>query len=158
MNSCRLRVQLPEEQPRHRRRGPRRSNTSASTGADSVGRPGRRAKHGWGADVQKNNPGTGAGGPCAATPAHLPAPTLSDDQEDGPSMVGGQTSKDNDRLGHTRSHIACLDALDAEDELGLVEEGARSPSLILNSLHLNLQSATLTALYEASFQRWVKTP
>jgi hypothetical protein len=56
------------------------------------------------------------------------------------------------------SHIACLDASDAEDEQGLVEEGARSPSLILNSLHLNLQSATLTALYAARFQRWVKTP
>ena len=40
------------------------------------------------------------------------------------------------------SHIACLDESDAEDEPGLVEEGARSPSLILNSLHLNLQSAT----------------
>jgi hypothetical protein len=56
------------------------------------------------------------------------------------------------------SHIACLDASDAEDEPGVVEEGARSPSLILNSLHLNLQSATLTALYAARFQRWVKTP
>ena len=40
------------------------------------------------------------------------------------------------------SHIAGLDASDAEDEPGVVEEGARSPSLILNSLHLNLQSAT----------------
>ncbi len=40
------------------------------------------------------------------------------------------------------SHIACLDASVAEDEPGLVEEGARSPSLILNSLHLNLQSVT----------------
>ena len=28
--------------------------------------------------------------------AHLPVPTLSDDEEDGPSMVGGQTSKEND--------------------------------------------------------------
>ncbi len=36
------------------------------------------------------------------------------------------------------SHIACLDASDAEDEPGLVEDGTRSPSLILNSLHLNL--------------------
>ena len=50
------------------------------------------------------------------------------------------------------SHIACLDESDAEDEPGLVEEGARSPSLILNSLHLNLQSATLTALYAEALQ------
>ena len=50
------------------------------------------------------------------------------------------------------SHIAGLDASDAEDEPGVVEEGARSPSLILNSLHSNLQSATLTALYAACFQ------
>ncbi len=57
MNSCRLRVQLPDEQP----------------GA-----------------------GAGGGGAGAATPAYLPVPTLSDDEEDGPSMVGGQTSKDND--------------------------------------------------------------
>ncbi len=55
MNSCRLRVQLPEAQS-----------------------------------------GAGAGGAGAATLAHLPVPTLSDDKEDGPSMVGGQTSKDND--------------------------------------------------------------
>jgi hypothetical protein len=51
-------------------------------------------------------------------------------------------------LGHTMSHIAGLDASDAEDEPGV----ARSPSLILKSLHLNLQSATLTALYAACFQ------
>ncbi len=88
MNSCRRRVQLPEEQP--------------GAGAGARGR--RRA--------------------------HLPVLTLSDDEEDGPSMVGGQTSKDNDWLGHTMSHIAGLDVSDAEDEPGVVEEGARSPSLI----------------------------
>ncbi len=55
MNSCRLRVQLPEEQP-----------------------------------------GTGPGGAGAAMQGRLPVLTLSDDEEDGPSMVGGPTSKDND--------------------------------------------------------------
>ena len=43
------------------------------------------------------------------------------------------------------SHIACLDAADAEDEPGLVEEGARSQS-ILNILRLKLQSTTSTTL------------
>jgi hypothetical protein len=49
------------------------------------------------------------------------------------------------------SRIAGLDASDAEDGPGLVEEGARSQSPILNILHLNLQSATSTALYAARF-------
>ncbi len=52
-------------------------------------------------------------------------------------------------------HIACLDMSDAKDEPGLVEEGARSLSLILNITHVNLQSATSTVLYQACFWRWV---
>jgi hypothetical protein len=39
------------------------------------------------------------------------------------------------------SRIAGLDVSDAEDEPGLVEEGARSPSTIWNILYLNLQPA-----------------
>ena len=56
---------------------------------------------------------------------------------------------------HTMSHITGLDVSDAEDEPGLVEEGARSPSPILNILRLNLQSATSTKLYAARFRLWV---
>jgi hypothetical protein len=37
-----------------------------------------------------------AGGGGGRRRAHLPVPNLSDDEEDGPSMVEGQTSKDND--------------------------------------------------------------
>jgi hypothetical protein len=48
--------------------------------------------------------------------------------------------------------IAGLDASDAEDEPGLVEEGTRSLQLILNFLHLNMQRATSTVLYAERFQ------
>jgi hypothetical protein len=44
---------------------------------------------------------------------------------------------------------------DDEDKKRLVEEGAKSPSPILNILLLNLQSATSTSLYAARFWRWV---
>ncbi len=52
--------------------------------------------------------------PGAVTPARPPGQTLSDDEEDGASLVGGPTSKNTDWLGHTTLHIASLDALDAE--------------------------------------------
>jgi hypothetical protein len=55
----------------------------------------------------------------------------------------------------TGTHNVGLDAVDAEDKQGLFEEGAISPSPILNILHLNLQSATSTALYAARFWWWV---
>ena len=57
------------------------------------------------------------------------------------------------------SHIAGpgLEASDAEDELGLVEEDDRSPSLILNLLSLMLPRATSAALFQARFWRWVYT-
>jgi hypothetical protein len=64
-------------------------------------------------------------------------------------LVGGATTTSDARLGPT---IADLDASGAEDEPGLVEEGARSPSPILNILRLNLQCATSTALYAARFR------
>ncbi len=64
-------------------------------------------------------------------------------------IAHGQRLTGTHDVAHRRS------ASDAEDELGLVEEGTRSLSPILNILHLNLQSATSTALYAARFRRWV---
>jgi hypothetical protein len=58
-------------------------------------------------------------------------------------------------LGHTTPRP---DASNAEDEPGLVEEGARSPSPILSILRLNLQSATSTTPYAAHFRLLVQTP
>jgi hypothetical protein len=81
-------------------------------------------------------------------PARPPAPTVSDDKKDGDGLVGAPTTTSDAWLGPT---IAGLDALDAEDKQGFVEESARSPSLILNILHLNLQSATLMQLHQAHF-------
>ncbi len=51
------------------------------------------------------------------------------------------------------SHIAGpgLEASDAEDELGLVKEDDRSPSLILNLLSLMLPRATSAALSKRVF-------
>ncbi len=70
------------------------------------------------------------------------------------ALVRGETA--NAWLGHTTSHIACQDASDAKDEPGLVEEGARWQLPNLNVLHLNVQSATLTARYQACFWRWYR--
>ncbi len=73
-------------------------------------------------------------------------------------MEGGPPVDDRLGLTGTISHIAGqgLEALDDVDELGLVEEDDRSPSLILNLLSLMLP-ATSAALFQACFWRWVYT-
>ena len=75
----------------------------------------------------------GAAWGCAAT---LERPPAQNDKEDRDGLVGGLTTTSDAQLGPT---IAYLDMSGAEDEPGLVKEGARSQSSILNILHLNLQ-------------------
>ena len=74
-------------------------------------------------------------------------------------MEGGAPSEDSLGLTGTISHIAGpgLEASDAKDELGLVEEDDGSPSLILNLLSFMLPRATSAALFQARFWRWVYT-
>ncbi len=89
--------------------------------------------------------------PCAATPARPLALTLSDDEEDGASLVKGRARRPRAMTDWDTLHIACLDSDASDAEPGLVREGARSSLMILNIMHLDLQSATSTALYQARF-------
>ena len=63
-------------------------------------------------NFQKNNPA-----PAPGAPAHLPVPTLSDDEEDGPSMVGCDIVTHD--VAHRRSGLRAAED-EQEPEIGAV--------------------------------------